>query len=395
MKYMNQKGSVLLLMVITIPFLFALSALAVDIGALYSQRAHMQNIADAAALAGASQLVIGQAEAEEMAEVYVARNSTRADAGHTVAVTFPSGNERIRVEISQAVPLIFMRYFNYMNLDLAVHAVASYSDSSASIFDYSIISGGEETFYLLGEWGSGGNQFNAPIHVNGRFQFDKNSEAGHGTDNIPGSGNQINSPITISAPQYEIGGLNKPANQVLAPKFSYGAEALDITEANPVIKAKIDLLTNKSNTFSDSHPANQWGSIDASKLTSPLYVEGNLGSGYNAKNFVSGTYTNDVVIVAIGDISLNFSAATFSNTATVTLISLTGKIMISGGNVINLNALAPHGSVTINGGGTTINGYLIGQSITLGQGNRTYQNSRGGTGGGTGGGSTTGIRLIE
>ncbi len=373
----NQKGSILMLMAFTIPFLFALTAIAVDCGYLYVQKSHLQNIADAAALAGAAKLGASTAEAQALAESYIAKNSTAADAGIVSTITFPEENntKKIRVAISKAAPLLFMKYFNYNSIALAVYAVATGGGGSPGIFDYSIIAGGTGTFYLLGEYGSGSNKFNGPIHVNGKFQFDKNSENGWGSDNIPSTGTEINAPITISAAKYDIGGLNKPANQVLASKFTFGTDKIDITETNSVIDAKIKSLTNKSNTFSDSHPANVWGSIDVSKLTSPLYVAGSFGSGYDAKNLVSGTYSNNVVIVATGDISINFSAATFTSSATVTLVSLNGSIMLSGGNVINLNALAPHGSVTVNGGGTTLNGYLIGQSVILGQGARTYKNA--------------------
>lgn len=387
----NQKGSILILMAFTIPFLFALTAIAVDCGYLYVQKSHLQNIADAAALAGAAKLGAGTTEAKALAESYIAKNSTADDAGNVSTITFPeeSNTKKIRVAISKAAPLLFMKYFNYNSIPLEVYAVAAGGGSSPGIFDYSIIAGGPGTFYLLGEYGSGSNKFNGPIHVNGKFQFDKNSENGWGSDNIPSTGTEINAPITISAAKYDIGGLNKPANQVLASKFTFGTDKIDITETNPVIDAKIKSLTNKSNTFSESHPANVWGSIDVSKLTSPLYVDGNFGSGYNAKNLVSGTYSNNVVIVAASDISINFSAATFASGATVTLVSLNGSIMLSGGNVINLNALAPHGSITVNGGGTTLNGYLIGQSVILGQGARTYKNANGT------GGSGGKIRLIE
>lgn len=384
--HFNQKGSIFILMAFTIPFLFAISAIAVDCSYLYVQRSHMQNIADAATLAGAAKLGANTNDAaRDLAETYITKNSNNSDATSTHTITFSTENntKKIRVDITKEAPLLFMKYFNYNTINLAVHAVASYSGSALGIFDYSIISGGQGTFYLLGEWGSGGNKFNGPIHVNGKFQFDKNSENGYGTDNIPSTGTEINAPIYITANKYVIGGLNKTANQILAPNFSYGKDAIDITETNSVVKAKIDALTNKANTFSSSHPASAAGGsgVDALKLTSPLYVEGNLGSGYSTKNIISGpnsnggVVNNDVVIVATGDIALNFSSITFSNTAKITLISLTGNIMISGGNMINLNALAPHGSITVNGGGTTINGYLIGQSVSLGQGNRTYQNS--------------------
>ena len=411
--YFNQKGSVLLLMAFTIPFLIAISAIAADVGYLYVQRSHMQNIADAAALAGAARLGTSNAAAQELAELYIEKNSNASDVNNREIITFSEegSSKKIRVDITRQSPLLFLeylqKYFAFPPVDLAVYAVASHSGSAPGIFGHSIISGSDGTFYLLGEWGSSNNTFNDPIYVNGKFQFDRNSENGTGSDALWPS-NKINDSVTIATEFYNIGGLNKPVNkEAFESRFTFGADKIDITENNPAIKAKIDSLTNKANTFSSFHPAYAPGgntsAIDALKLTSPLYVEGNLGSGYSAKNIISGQYgnggtvNNDIVIVATGDISLSLSDGnlTFSNTATITLISLNGNIQLNGLNnksARNLNILAPHGSIKIVGGGpTTIDGYLIGQSIILGQGSITYQNAKSENGGGGGGK----VRLIE
>ena len=152
MRYRNQRGSVLLLLVITIPFLFALSAIAVDIGALYLQRAHMQNIADAAALAGASQLGTGQTEAQAMAERYITLNGRTGDATQTQTIQFPSTGQ-IRVKLERPFPFLFMRYFDFLALDLTVSAVAvaeAYTDSGGGIADYAFVQRGSAPLTLDG-----------------------------------------------------------------------------------------------------------------------------------------------------------------------------------------------------------------------------------------------------
>jgi Flp pilus assembly protein TadG len=59
----SRKGSVLVLVVVLLPFLMAILALAVDLGTLYSTRSQLQAAVDAAALAGASGLSAGREEA--------------------------------------------------------------------------------------------------------------------------------------------------------------------------------------------------------------------------------------------------------------------------------------------------------------------------------------------
>ncbi len=153
-----------------------------------------------------------------------------------------------------------------------------------------------------------------------------------------------------------------------------------------MVAAKIDSLTNTANTFSSSNSASAAGgsAINALAVTTPLYVNGSLSS----TNVISGPYgnsgtvTNDLVIVATGDMNLSFTSVTFAATATITLISLNGSITINNSPQANpslhVNMLAPNGSITIQGGGPeTLDGYLIAQNLNLGNGSITYKNSKG------------------
>jgi len=407
---LKQKGSVLILMAITIPFLLLSSAIAIDVGSFYVQRSRMQNIADAAALAGASQLQTGATAATNMASAYGLQNGETIPASQILCNTTTTP-KTIQVTISKDAPLLFLNYFQSIlgtnTIPLTVLAVASSSTTSSSsgtlgVFDYSMISGGTGTFYLLGQYSSGNEVFDGAIHTNGIFQFDSNSANGYGSDNFPSSGIQINAPISISASQYNIGGLNKTANQVFTSDFTYGTPTIDITENNPVIAAKIASLTNTANTFSSSNSASAAGgsAINALEATTPLYVNGSL----SYTNIISGPYgnsgvvSNDLVIVATGDMNLSFTSVTFASSATITLISLNGNITINNSPqnnpLLNINMLAPQGSITIQGGGPeTLDGYLIGQSLNLGNGNITYKNSKGSTDSSSSGPAT--ISLIK
>lgn len=390
----KQKGSVLILMAFTIPLLMLCSAIAVDVGSFYVQRSRMQNIADAAALAGASQLQTSEATAKSLAQNYGKKNGETIPDGQITFLT-DGTTKKIRVDINKDAPLLFFKYFKDIlgtnTINLTVHAIAASTGGTPGIFDYSIISGGTGTFYLLSPGGSDRGIFNGPIHTNGAFQF------GSGSQNLPSAGLQINAPISISVPKYDITALDTTYNQVFASNFTYGTPTIDITETNPVVKAKIVALTNTANTFSPSNPAYVYGSINAFALTTPLYVNGSLPytNVIPGPTYQGGVVNNDIVIVSTGDMTLSFSAITFSSTATITLISLTGNITIynspQNNPHLNINMLAPKGNITIQGGGPEImDGYLIAQSLTPSNaGNITYQNSKGSSSG------TAKISLIE
>lgn len=70
----RRRGTVIVLVAVVLVALTAMLALAVDIGYLYVVRADLQKAADAAALAGASGLSVGQDEAFRRAREYAAKN---------------------------------------------------------------------------------------------------------------------------------------------------------------------------------------------------------------------------------------------------------------------------------------------------------------------------------
>ena len=62
-KRKNQRGAMMVFFAILLPFLFGLMGLAIDASVLYLQRGKLQDVADAAALAGAAHL--GDEERQE------------------------------------------------------------------------------------------------------------------------------------------------------------------------------------------------------------------------------------------------------------------------------------------------------------------------------------------
>ncbi len=76
----KRKGSTLVLVVILLPFLMALLALAVDLGGLYTAKSQLQAAADAAALAGAGGLTISEDEAIARATGCAAQNRVNGTA---------------------------------------------------------------------------------------------------------------------------------------------------------------------------------------------------------------------------------------------------------------------------------------------------------------------------
>jgi hypothetical protein len=394
--HLSQKGSILMLMAFTIPFLFAISAIAVDCGYLYVQRSHMQNMADAAVLAGASKLGAGTTDAQNLALTYIDKNKKALDGNIAldkgIKFDFPNENnvKKIRVDIEESVhysqlpfmsSVISLFKFSDDPIKLTVHAIASYSGSAPGIFDYSIISGGDGIFYLNGEKGSGTGAFNGLIHSNGKFEFDT---TGSGSLNNV----QLNADVTISTPEYSIAGLNNRKD--LKKYFSYDANKIDITENNPTIS---NYIVNLKKNATEMQARDIGSNRKLSSLGEKVYIHGNFDD--NSRIYYLAwepSYSRSITIVADGDIKLGFSNVNISKDAEIILCSLSGNIVINTSQNLKISALAPKGNIELQGGSAVFDGFLIGQSISIGQGNRTYQNSRWSGGGGSGSGK---VRLTE
>ena len=368
--YCNQKGSILVLAAFTIPFLFALSALAVDLSYLYAQRAHIQNIADAAALAGATVLGSSQNEATTMAQTYVARNSNATDADNKVSYTFPieNGIKKIRVDITKSAPLIFMKYFNYNTAPLAVYAIASYSDSGPNIFDYAAISGANNGILNLGP--GGGNRYNGFFHSNYKIHR--------------GGGNNTLQSGTITAVDPAIW-ADTSSSFILNGTAEGGKNPIDISVENSGLASLIGQIKNQNH-----YAGNYTDGLDLSSFGTGIYVAGSFKPGWVKWE---GNLDTTTVVIAEGDIVFpGNNGKTMSANNHIIFCSLTGNITFTFNGPFYGILYAPKGNITLYMGGSTFNGSLVGNTISLGYGNSTIN---GKSFAGVGGGNAPIIRLIE
>ena len=364
----GQKGSVLMLMAITIPFLFALTAIGVDFGYLYTQRAKMQNVADAAALAGAAKLSTSTDAAEKLANDYITKNNVTAGA----SISFPASN-KIRVDITRASPLLFLPIvknfplFNAIDIDtveLAVYAVASGSSGGKSIFDYLAISGGTSGILNLGP--GGGNTYYGDIHSN--YQFHQ----GGGTNTVYGK---------ISAPDPKTMWASKSSSfkhYDAAGNKNQGEKGslVDISVENSGLSTLIQQIKKKkfhNGDFTDAGDFQQFGE--------GIYVAGKFKPSYT----VNGKLDTTTVVIAEGDINFpGQNGSTISASNHISFCSLNGNIdfNFSGGTFRGI-LYAPNGNINLIMGGGTFIGSIVGKTVTLGYGATTLKHGDFGIGGGT------------
>lgn len=118
----NQKGSVAVIVGLAMTMLLGFSAIVIDVGALYLNRVQLNNMVDAAALAGAREFLPDAGGSPvSMAQAYAALNGRKA--GDSVIID--TSNMRITVSATRQVDLFFARIFGMNSSQVTASATAT------------------------------------------------------------------------------------------------------------------------------------------------------------------------------------------------------------------------------------------------------------------------------
>ncbi len=173
----SRKGSVLIMGTLTMTVLFGFMGLALDMSYMYFHKRRMQTAADAGALAGAQEILRGNANSAIIAS---AKNDSALDGftdaanGVTVTVNNPpisgasAGNNRfVEVIVSQAQPTWFMRVLNVNSATVAARAVAGTGPGQACVYTLNPNLGNNNGFFING---TAAANFACGIYSNSNFR---------------------------------------------------------------------------------------------------------------------------------------------------------------------------------------------------------------------------------
>lgn len=184
----GENGQALVLTALTMSLLVASLGLAVDVGMLFRAKRQLQTAADAAATAGAQQLIYAQT-ATAAADNAAADNGEQNGINNTtVTVNNPpqsgafTSNHYVQVVIQQAAPTYFMRVFGVDTIHLTAQAIAT--DAKA----------GAGCIYLMAPSGTG-------LAIQGDYNIDATgcgiyvNSSSPDALNVTGSGGLIDAPF--------------------------------------------------------------------------------------------------------------------------------------------------------------------------------------------------------
>jgi hypothetical protein len=123
--FKEQKGNTFVLVALALSVLMGFAALSIDVGMMLTARNQLQSAVDAAALAGASGLIVSQQEATSRAITFAGQNDCINQPVIITAanVSFPTA-DRIRVQANRLVNLFFSNVLGMATADIAAVAVA-------------------------------------------------------------------------------------------------------------------------------------------------------------------------------------------------------------------------------------------------------------------------------
>lgn len=116
----QDRGSILIVTVLTLTVLLGIGALSTDMAVLYAEKAKLQNAVDASALAGAQELPARPQTAYSKAAEYASSNST---APYTIDIY--NQNKEIKVSAQKEVPLYLARILGIHSKSVSAQARAA------------------------------------------------------------------------------------------------------------------------------------------------------------------------------------------------------------------------------------------------------------------------------
>lgn len=138
--YRDEKGQTLILTALCMTILLGFLALALDMGFLFDSRRHVQTAADAAAIAGATELSYhGSTSVVSVARTAAGVNGI-ANTASQVSVNlsptdgYHTGSNYVEVIITQPNPTFFMGVFGLHTINVAARAIAGVPASTACIY---------------------------------------------------------------------------------------------------------------------------------------------------------------------------------------------------------------------------------------------------------------------
>ena len=343
----DSSGQAMIIFALSFIVLCGMTALTADIGSVSMEKGRLQNVVDAAALAGAQDLPSTSAAKNTAAQYAEANGAVSAEI--TVVSPYNGDTTKLAVVCTRTIPHKFAKVIGISSANITVRAVAQKSGMSGGPFQYTIFSGSPNTALALN---GSGLYIDGSAHSNYSFAISGSSQT------ITGSAEAVSS-FTANGSTITIGGTCQGAsisvngsNIHIGNQVTSAASLVDMPDFSGMIQAEAE-------SAGQVYQGNKTYNGSNINVDSPIYVDGNITVN-------SSHFSGKGIILATGNITFNGSNLKSSSEDAVCFYSKNGNITINGSS-IELDGLvyAPNGSIAMNGSNQIINGRVIGKTLTF------------------------------
>lgn len=209
----NEEGQVLVLFALVLVVLMGFAALTVDVGSMTLTKTKLQTAADAAALAGASELP-DDSTAEYTAVEYAKKNGVQES--DAIATAGYNGDpNKIEVVCKKKVTHTFARVIGFKDTDISARAVAQkkgFNGGTLPFINWDTYEIGEEIELWDREGKGNKERLDTPAHVV-TYQYDPEVGAVHGNGKMANIKDEVGDVCTDGATVY----LLSLSNDVMIP----------------------------------------------------------------------------------------------------------------------------------------------------------------------------------
>jgi Flp pilus assembly protein TadG len=345
----NESGQAMVLVALSLVVIMGFGAFTVDIGRGAMQQSELQNIADAAALAGAQDLP-SSSIATNTAISYAGTNGLLATQnnvpklGDKIVVTTDS--TKIQVVVTRNLEYTFAKVLGFENKEVSARAVATKSAGGLGpVFDYAIFSGNK---YPGTKMESFSTRLQNVLNVTG---------SGHVVSGSIHSNYQVNiGSMVVTGVASAVGTVTGSKITTKSPGSPY-VPMPDFSSVLPTIKA----AAQKAGQYYTSSINKKDVSLN---VTQPIYVEGDA-------KLTGISFSGDGCIYATGKITITGSGDSYDSNSSICIYSgYTSErksdyaIDFAGSkHAFNGMLYAPNGSIGITGSNYTINGCVVGRVV--------------------------------
>lgn len=351
----DERGSIPVLVALSLTVLLGFSALAIDFGMMAACKQRMQNAADAAALAAAGDLCLESGvTAQSTAREYAIRNGfdpTEEAVDMNVRVV----DNKVTVTLRKTLSMCFSAALTGQTTRTVTAAATAEAVSIFGGCPYALFAGQRIEESGVGITVTGNN-----IHINGNIHSNSDIDMQHAVLS-PGS-------VATAVRNVNPASNGWSGNSIALDMPSYPSFASALERMPGYVRLESD-ITIKKGGFQNLIDGALEAYIAQGGSLQTLYSEGLcihvVGSLTFRGNNASTYYTDfPITLIVDDDIDLNGAPLDSSVDSPLYIMSQNGNITVNGGGATLTGILfAPKGNVTLNGNDAVFVGQIVAQNI--------------------------------